>query len=181
MSYSQDYSFRFGAKVGFNYSDLYSMKDDTGSKYDFTAYHGYTWGAFAEMRKESLENLFLRGGVNFSKRGVGYGNNETTNQYIEIPIQLGYKCKVASFLNAYALAGPSVQFRTYGNGYLKGYSNHDKATQKVIGVGEANFGLEFFKHIQVEGGYQYGFTPDYKSSGFSAKNSTFRLTFGLAF
>jgi hypothetical protein len=181
LSFSQDYSFRFGAKAGFNYSDLSTMKDNTGNKYDFSIYHGHTMGVFTEIRKSSLKNLFLRGGVNFSKRGVDYNGIVTTNKYLEIPIQLGYKIKAASFLGVYALAGPSVQFRTYGNAYMKGFSNHDRETQKFITAGEANLGLEFFKHIQVEGGYQYGFTPDYKASGFSGKNNTFRLTVGLAF
>lgn len=184
LTHSQDYSFRFGAKAGFNYSDLSSMKDGSGRKYNFDLYHGYTLGAFTEVRKSTIKDFYLRGGVNFSKRGVVYKTNstdETTNQYLEIPIQLGYKIKVASFLGVYALAGPSAQFRTYGNGYMKGFSDQNRKTQKFIAAGEANVGLEFFKHIQVEGGYQYGFTPDYKSSSFSGKNSTYRLTVGLAF
>ncbi len=179
LTYSQDYSFRFGAKGGLNHSDLKS-----GGGYDYSLYHGYIVGGFTEVRKSTITDFYLRGGVNFTKRGVIYKTNstdQTTNQYLEIPIQLGYKLKVTSFMGVYALAGPSVQFRTYGNGYLKGFGDHNRKTQKFIAAGEANVGLEFFKHIQVEGGYQYGFTPDYKASGFSGKNNTFRLTVGLAF
>ncbi|MBP1618326.1 MAG: hypothetical protein H6Q14_2153 [Bacteroidetes bacterium] len=176
LAYSQDYSFRFGAKAGLNYSDLKS-----GGGYDYSLYHGYTVGAFTEMRKASLKDFFLRGGVNFSQRGVTYSKEETVNKYLEVPIQLGYKYKATSFLNIYALAGPSVQFRMYGNAYMKGFSDHEIETQKFIAAGEANIGFEFLKHIQLEGGYQYGFTPDYKSSSFSGNNSTFNLTVGLAF
>ncbi len=176
FSQKSDFTFRFGAKGGLAYSDLSSS-----GGYNYSQYRGYLLGAFTEVSKSDLKNVFLRGGVNFSKRGVKYQNEETTNQYVEIPVQIGYKYPAFSFLNVYALAGPSVHFRTYGNGYLKGFGDSYRTTQKVIAGAEANVGLELFKHIQIEGGYQYGITPDYKASGYSAHNNSFVVTVGLVF
>lgn len=176
---AQDYTFRFGAKGGVSYTDLYA----SGRMNDLHTCHGYTIGGFAEVyRSDStdLTGLFLRGGVSYSKRVVQYqAKDQTDNQHLEIPIQLGYKLKTFSFMKVYLLAGPYIDFRTYGYGYLRG--DNSWKTQNISGGVQANLGFEFLKHYQIEAGYQFGLLPDYKGSKFSGKNRAFMATVGFAF
>jgi hypothetical protein len=176
ITYSQ-ISYRLGVKGGFNNADA-----TTKGGYNISSYKGFLFGAYTELTKANLENLFLRGSVIYSKRGLKYNNSLTTNQYIEVPIQIGYKLPATSFMKIYALAGPSVHFRTYGNENMKGFSTGSKwYTKKVVAGAEGAIGLEFWKHLQLEIGYQYGLTPDYKSSEYEAKNNTLQFSVGLIF
>lgn len=182
---TSDYSFSYGVKGGLNYSDLYGMRDSDG-KYDISIYHGFQMGVFAEMTKANLKDFFLRGSLIYTKRGLEYSGEKTINQYVNIPVQIGYKYKVLSFASVYGLIGPSVQFRTYGNGYLKGIGSESEDSpyayaRNIVAGGEVNIGIEFLKHIQIEGGYQCGLTPDYNSSSRSGKNSTYTVTLGFLF
>ncbi|MFT4072980.1 MAG: porin family protein [Dysgonamonadaceae bacterium] len=176
-SHDSKISFRFGVKGGKSRSDA----QITGG-YDLNHYKGYQLGAYTEITKSDINYFFLRGSILFSKRGLKYLKEETTNQYIQIPVQLGFKYPVVKFASVYAVAGPSANFRTYGSEYIKGFSPNDRwYTKKFVLGTESGVGIEFFKHIQVECSYQYGLTPDYKSSGNTARNSSLLFSAGIIF
>ena len=81
----------------------------------------------------------------------------------------------------YALVGPYVDFRTYGNGYLKGNGDNSIHSLNVSTGFQGGIGLEFLKHYQIECNYQLGLLPDYKGGSLSGKNSAIMVTLGLAF
>lgn len=169
-------SFRFGAKGGISYTDV---KMSGGFSHDNT--QRTHWGAFAEITNKNIFNFFLRGGINYTKRGFKYQNQITENRYIEVPIQLGYKLPLVRNISVYGVAGPSAYFRTYGNGYIKGFPS-ERWNVKKVGAGlDLGAGVELFNLFQLECQYQYGLTPDYKSANNTARNQSLLLSLGVVF
>lgn len=169
-------SFRFGAKGGLSFTNVHMSG---GYKHD--GYRSEHFGVFTEVMNKNIFHFFLRGSIHYSQRGVEYQNQRTRNKYIEIPIQLGYKLPLVKNISAYALAGPSLHFRTYGNGYIKGFPSERWNTRKVGTGVDAGIGVELFKHFQIEAQYQQGITPDYKSNTNSAHNQSILVSLGLVF
>ena len=112
---------KFGPKVGLNFSTM-SMKSE-GVSLDTKMRTGFHVGAILE--KDITSSFFIQPGIFFSSKGSKYDaldGIKIVANYIDIPVNVGYKLRLCKSSNLRLMAGP---YFAYGVG--------GTATETIIG------------------------------------------------
>ena len=151
---------RMGFKGGFNIASVKFNKDVLDSE----NINGFHIGPVLEFMPDT--GIGLEVGLLYSRKGFYLKDNDFTNDYLEIPVNL--KCKIGLPLVApYFAAGPYVSFRVGGDKIKDIVDINNVRSQieaKSFGAG-LNFtaGVEVLNRIQVGLTYDWGLTDNYKS------------------
>ena len=158
---------RLGIKGGFNLSTVKFNKDVLDAE-NINGFHVWPVLEFMPDAGIGLDVALL-----YSRKGFYMKDNDFTNDYLEIPVNL--KCKIGLPLVApYFAAGPYMSFRVGGD-KIKDIVNVNNVRSQIeaksFGAG-LNFtvGAEVLNRIQVGLTYDWGLTDNYKSFDASAIN-----------
>ena len=151
--------FRFGVKAGANFSSLHLNSNWTDTfKADNTA--GFTGGVMTEFTVPiigigmdlSLMYTHVKNELT-SKDGQKFEEGTIGKNFLEIPLNLKYKINIPVVNNIarpMIFTGPTFAFKL-------DKSIFKDVKTKTCQIGwNLGLGVEFFKHLQVAGGYTFG-------------------------
>jgi hypothetical protein len=150
---AQEPPITLGVKGGINLSNLYDMKNTENSL-------RYRFAITADI--VLYENLYLLTGIEFHSKGTkckpASDKNTTYNpKYLQLPLHLGYKIKLADNMKFVIDAGPYIAYGVGGKVKGKTEANvFDKNGFKRFdyGIG-GGLGIEFSK-LSLNIGYDFG-------------------------
>ncbi|MDE6792832.1 MAG: PorT family protein, partial [Muribaculaceae bacterium] len=146
--------FRFGIKAGLNLNSI-NLKD-AKANLDHDNQCGFTAGVMGEFTVPIIGLGFDVSAMYTRMGSEPTINNEKANlskNFIEIPVNVKYKFSlpvVGSFMAPYLYTGPSFAFQL---GKHTWQDIQSKTCQTAWNIG---IGLEFVKHLQIQGSYGFG-------------------------
>ena len=152
--------FRFGIRGGYNIATVKFNKDVLRS--DNT--DGFQVGPVFEFMFDGP--VGIETGIFYARKGFFTENNNFTNDYLEVPVNLKLKLDLPA-VSHYFAAGPYVGFRVDGD-KLRDIVNVNNVKGQLEAKSFAaglNFtaGVELFSRIQVGLTYDWGLTDNYKT------------------
>lgn len=184
---AQDKPLTFGVKAGMNLSNFGGDTDGTKAKIGFNV--GVTVDyAFSP-------ELYLLSGLEFTTKGSKTkefeGEKATLNaMYLQLPVHLGYKLKVAEATKIVFHAGPYIAYGVGGKVTYEYDGQKDKGDffgdEEEGGCKRFDFGLGLgvgaeFGKINVGLGYDFGLLNITREDDFTMRNMNGYLTVGYKF
>lgn len=187
---------RFGIKAGLNLNGLHLNDLKTTNLKDYISDNGTGWtaGVMAEYMAPfiglgvdaSLMYTRMNADINIIQDGMYQGTLKNSN-FLQIPINIKYRFSlpvVGSFLAPYVFTGPDFAFK------LGKQTFQDLKTRTCQVAWNVGIGLQFFKHLQISGGYAFGINNIVEKiaadkfntqDGIKARNSYWTITAAYLF
>lgn len=172
---------KFGIKGGINISSVHFT--DLPKNVSSDNVTGFQIGPMLEVMAPVM-GVGLDAAILYSQKGLGVGDENIKNDYIDVPVNLKWKFGLP-ILKVYLAAGPYVGFRVGGDkiwDFPQAIGGQLKAKSFNAGL---NFGagVELIKHLQVGFNYGLGLTDDYSVSklDFKGKNRGWAITAAVLF
>ena len=187
---------RFGIKAGLNLNGLHLNDLKTTNLKDYISDNGTGWtaGVMAEYMAPfiglgvdaSLMYTRMNADINIMQNGMYEGTLKNSN-FLQIPINIKYRFSlpvVGSFLAPYVFTGPDFAFK------LGKQTFQDLKTRTCQVAWNVGIGLQFFKHLQISGGYAFGINNIVEKiaadkinaqDGIKARNSYWTITAAYLF
>ncbi|MDE7410161.1 MAG: PorT family protein [Muribaculaceae bacterium] len=149
--------FRFGVKAGLNFNnvnfqklkDLTDVKDQFADKSNQT---GWMAGVMAEFTIP-IVNIGADASIMYARQNVEKTAFYSNRDFLDIPINLKWKIGlpvVNKIITPMIYTGPDFMF-AFGKNTLKDIKEKKCEVGWNLGVG-----IEFFRHLQIQGGYCFG-------------------------
>lgn len=174
---------QLGIKAGLNFTNVSSKED-----LDLSSSNGFHAGLAFEM--PVLPLMSIGTGLFYTRRGyqsneVGKDGNVSID-YLDIPVDLMLKIKVADLVGAYVSAGPYFSYGVSSkvfdvNGILQNGFNNDDIDLNRIDSG-INIGLGVdFTNIRLSAAYGASFTDNGTDPNIELKNRVLKISVGYFF
>lgn len=169
----------FGIRGGANF---FNFGGDDVSENDYTNRTGFHVGIYASILGGGP--VSIEPGIYYSVKGTQ--NNDAANtravlDYIDIPLLL--RLKFGEGFNVFG--GPQISF--LANSKFEGDFGGSTVSLNTNNIKETDAGLVFGlgynlpKGMNIQGSYDYGFTPIFKNSDADVYNRGFKLSLGYTF
>jgi hypothetical protein len=174
---------QLGIKAGLNFTNVSNEKD-----IDLSSSNGFHAGLAIEV--PTLPLISIGTGLFYTRRGyksneVGKDGNVSID-YLDIPVDLMIKIKVADLIGAYISAGP---YFSYGisskvfdaNGILQnGFDNDDIDLNRIDSGVNIGLGVDF-TNIRLSAAYGASFTDNGSEPNIELKNRVLKISVGYFF
>ena len=169
----------FGIRGGANF---FNFGGDDVSENDYTNRTGFHAGIYASLLGEGP--VSIEPGIYYSIKGTQ--NNDAANtravlDYVDIPVLL--RLKLGEGFNVFG--GPQLSFLTnskfegdFGGSTVSINTNNIKETDAGLVFG---LGYNLPKGMNIQGSYDYGFTPIFKNSDADVYNRGLKVSLGYTF
>ena len=177
---AQEKPITLGVKAGVNLSTFGGDMKDTKSAFKYQA------GITADIHV--TRNLYVLTGLEFQTKGAKYHSKSEASikynpMYLQLPVHLGYKVRLAPEMNFVVNAGPYVAYgiggKAKGDGSSEAVFGDNKLKRLDYGVG-GGIGVEFGK-LCVNAGYDLGLRNISDMKSFDVKNRNAYMTLGYKF
>jgi hypothetical protein len=169
----------FGIRGGANF---FNFGGNDVSENDYTNRAGFHAGIYASLL--GAGPISIEPGVYYSIKGTqndDAANTRAILNYVDVPLLL--RLKFGDGFNVFG--GPQVSFLTnskfegdFGGSTISIDTNNIKDTDAGLVFG---LGYNLPKGVNIQGSYDYGFTPIFKNSNADVYNRGFKVSLGYTF
>lgn len=203
---AQESPWRFGINAGGNFSNMTYDNPRTDDKFGL----GYQFGVIAEYHLP--KNFFIQSGLSFANKRTEYKNYHAgfvvggdgksgdkmifNRQYLQIPLNAGYKVSLSKDVKLLVTAGPYVAYGIGGTSSWKlnnsvfgdGSKKKERDTFSNEGLSRWDYGINAGTHIEYKKirlglTYEWGLKDISKGygNGLKHKNQTFLISVAYMF